>query len=107
MAPSPPGVVFSTGPESTTPRPPAGCVPMTLGGVPVAGSAGGWEMFRTHVAIVACTLSPMAKVAVGAVTGTAAVPVFPSLAAAVGAVPAAGGVAEPLRAAVGAELWRL
>src|SRR5689334_18419295 len=103
MAPSPPGVVFSTGPESTTPRPPAGCVPMTLGGVPVAGSAGGWEMFRTHVAIVACTLSPMAKVPVGAVTVTAAVPVFPSLVAVIVADPAPAAVTNPLLETVATE----
>src|SRR5438128_2071917 len=40
---------------------------MTLGGVPVAGSAGGCAMFRTQVLTVACTLSPMASWPVGAV----------------------------------------
>src|SRR5260370_27527229 len=81
MAPSPPGVVFNTGPESTSPRAPTGCVPMTFGGVPVAGSAGGCEMFRTHAATVTSTLSPMAKRPEGAVTVMAAVPFCPSLSA--------------------------
>src|SRR6266550_3525178 len=54
---------------------------MTLGGVPVAGSAGGCAMFRTQVLVVACTLSPMASWPVGAVTVIAAVPLCPSLVA--------------------------
>src|SRR5207253_5435774 len=103
MAPSPPDVVFSTGPESTTPRAPAACVPMTLGGVPVAGSAGGCEMFRTHVATVACTLSPMANWPVGAVTVTPAVPLFPSLVAVIVADPAPVAVTNPVALTVATE----
>src|SRR5690349_11901272 len=96
MAPSPPAVVFSTGPESTTPRPPAGCVPMTPGGVPLDGSAGGWDVFRTHVATVACTLSPMASWPAGAATVMAAVALCPSLRAVIVAVPPPAALTNPV-----------
>src|SRR6266568_342285 len=69
---------------------------MTLGGVPVAGSAGGCAMFRTHVLLVACTLSPMASWPVGAVTVIAAVPLCPSLVAVIVAEPVATAVTSPL-----------
>src|SRR5207244_4219985 len=77
--------------------------PMTLGGVPVAGSAGGCEMFRTHVATVACTLSPMANWPVGAVTVTPAVPLFPSLVAVIVADPAPVAVTNPVALTVATE----
>src|SRR5207302_1438133 len=69
---------------------------MTLGGVPVAGSAGGCAMFRTQVLVVACTLSPMASWPVGAVTVMAAVPLCPSLVAVIVAAPVATAVTSPL-----------
>src|SRR5437867_4437451 len=69
---------------------------MTLGGVPLAGSAGGCAMFRTQVLTVACTLSPMANWPVGAVTVIAAVPLCPSLVAVIVAAPAATAVTSPL-----------
>src|SRR5207244_246016 len=103
MAPSPPDVVFSTGPESTTPRAPAACVPMTLGGVPVAGSAGGCEMFPVHLATAACTLSPIANWPVGGVTVTPAVPLFPSLVAVIVADPAPVAVTNPVALTVATE----
>src|SRR2546425_5944566 len=69
---------------------------MTLGGVPVAGSAGGCAMFRTQVLTVACTLSPMASWTVGAVTVIAAVPLCPSLVAVIVADPAPVPLTSPL-----------
>src|SRR5947207_3629870 len=69
---------------------------MTLGGVPVAGSAGGCAMFRTQVLTVACTLSPMASWPVGAVTVIAAVPLCPSLVAVIVADPAPAPLTSPL-----------
>src|SRR3989441_8801194 len=68
---------------------------MTLGGVPVAGSAGGCAMFRTQVLTVACTLSPMASWPVGAVTVIAAVPLCPSLVAVIVADPAPAPLTSP------------
>src|SRR5947207_15539717 len=70
---------------------------MTLGGVPVAGSAGGCAMFRTQVLVVACTLSPMASWPVGAVTVMAAVPLCPSLVAVIVADPAPAPLTSPCR----------
>src|SRR2546422_11600180 len=69
---------------------------MTLGGVPVAGSAGGCARFRAQVLVVACTLSPMASWPVGAVTLMAAVPLCPSLVAVIVADPAPAPLTSPL-----------
>jgi hypothetical protein len=76
---------------------------MTLGGGPVDGSAGGCDMFRTQVATVACTLSPMANWPVGAVTLMAAVPLFPSLIAVIVADPAPAAVTNPVALTVATE----
>src|SRR5439155_1205433 len=60
---------------------------MTLGGVPVAGSAGGCAMFRTQVLTVATGTFD---------TVTTAVPLCPSLVAVIVAEPTAPAVTTPL-----------
>src|SRR2546429_585053 len=74
---------------------------MTLGGVPVAGSAGGCAIFRTPVLVVACTLSPMASWPGGAVTVMAAGPLFPPLVAVIVAHPAPPPLTSPLPLTLG------